>query len=133
MRKNLLTFLFVGYAAFGYADSKVTYTADVIRSAEATQPTQVRLSTNVLVEAFKLSSEGAFEKALSEGSVKFVAKQGKTASTSSAKTYGKQGYWFTKDGIACANTNGNRRVACKYEEGYFHITHYADKVKTDDK
>ena len=133
MKKNLLTFLLAGCAAFAHANSKATYTTDITRSAEATNPTQVKVSTNAIVEAFKLSSEEGLEKALTAGTVKFLARQGKTYSTYSTKSYGKQGYWFTKDGIACSATNANRRVACKYEAGYFHITHFADKVKTGDK
>ena len=55
MKKNLLTFLLAGCAAFAHANSKATYTTDITRSAEATNPTQVKVSTNAIVEAFKLS------------------------------------------------------------------------------
>ena len=125
MMKNLLTFLLACYAAISFAGSKQTYTTDIIRDVAKTesQPTLMRVSTNVLVKAFRLSSEEAFTKALKAGSVKFLAMSGSKGTISSATSYGSYGYWFTKSSVVVTADNGNRRVACKYEDGYFKFIH----------
>ena len=134
MKKNLLTLLFVGCATLAHAGSKVTYTTDITRDAAKTQdtPTTMKLSTNALVEAFSLPSEEALFKALTAGTIKFLAKQGSSDKTSAATSYGTYGYWFTKAGSPVTATNTNRRVACKYEDGNFHIIHYNNKVTEGD-
>lgn len=133
MKKYLLAVLFATSASWGFCGSKVTYTAHITRDAEksADVPTMMKVSTNVLVSTFHLSSEEALEDAVSKGTVSFLAKQGSTSSTYSAKSYGC-GYWFTKSGVGCTSTNSNRRVACKYENGYFHIIHYNNAVEEGD-
>ena len=125
MKKTLLTLMLVSLATLSYAGSKLTYTTDIVRSQDKTtdNPTTMRVSTNVLIEAFGLSSEDALEKALSAGTVAFLAKQGNTNKTYSTPSWGNHGYWFTKGGIGCAATNANRRVACQYANGYFNIVH----------
>ena len=132
MKKNLLTFSFLVCAALGYAD-KVTYTANITRDAEKTPetPTVMRVSTNVLVDIFDRSSAEALEKGISVGTIQFLAKQGSTNSTYSTKSYGT-GYWFTKSGVACTAQNANRRVACKYDNGFFKIVHNNEKVNAGD-
>ena len=125
MRKILLTLWLASCTALGFAGSKVTYTTDITRDVQKTSdaPTLMRVSTNAIVEAFKLSSEEGLEKALAAGSVKFVAKQGSQDKTYNTPAYGNYGYWFTKSGVGCAASNTNRRVACKYEKGYFYVIH----------
>ena len=59
MKKSLLTLSLFVCTALSYAGSKVTYTANIIRDAEKASdaPTVMRVSTNVLVDAFGRSSE----------------------------------------------------------------------------
>ena len=125
MRKILLTLWLASCTALGFAGSKVTYTTDITRDVQKTSdaPTLMRVSTNAIVEAFKLSSEEGLEKALAAGTVQFVAKQGSQDKTYNTPAYGNYGYWFTKSGVGCAASNTNRRVACKYEKGYFYVIH----------
>lgn len=125
--------LLAANVAWSFAGTKVTYTTEVTRPAERTidQPTQMRVSTNAIVEAFSLPSADALEKAITSGSVLFLAQQANNGKTYSTKSYGN-GYWFTASGIGCAATNANRRIACKYEDGYFHIVHYNDRVNLGD-
>ena len=125
MKKTLLTIVLVGCTTMSHAGSKVTYTTDIVRDVDKTSasPTLMRVSTNAIVDAFKLSSAEALEKALSDGTVQFLAKQGSTDKTYNTPSYGTYGYWFTKSGIGCAANNANRRMACKYEKGFFHIIH----------
>ncbi|MBP3213262.1 MAG: immunoglobulin domain-containing protein [Bacteroidaceae bacterium] len=132
MKKNLLTLFLAGSTLVAFAGSKVTYTTDVTRDvAKAeTTPTTVRLSTNVLVEAFDLTTEGNFHKALADGTVKFLAKEGKGTATNGAVSYGSHGYWFTAASYRCNSTSVNRRVACKYEDGYFHLIHNTALTKS---
>lgn len=132
MKKSLLTFLFVGCAALSHAGSKVTYTTDIVRDVHKTtdQPTNVRVSTNVLAETFGLVSNAAVERALEAGDIQFLAKQGSSDKTYSTKSYGSYGYWFTKSGVACESTNTNRRMACQYKDGYFQVVHNTN-VKND--
>ena len=94
MKKNLLTLLMVCYVAISFAGAKQIYTTDIVRDVAKTesQPALMRVSTNVLVEAFQLSSEEAFFKALAAGSVKFLAKSGSKGTISSAVSYGAHGY-----------------------------------------
>lgn len=133
MKKSLLTLSLLVCTALSYAGSKVTYTANIIRDAEKASdaPTVMRVSTNVLVDAFGRSSEESLEKGISLGSIRFLAKQGSTNATYSTKSYGT-GYWFTKKGVACAASNANRCVACKYEKGYFKIIHNNTKASAGD-
>lgn len=125
MKKNLLTLLMACYVTISFAGAKQIYTTDIVRDVAKTesQPALMRVSTNVLVEAFQLSSEEAFFKALAAGSVKFLAKSGSKGTISSAVSYGTHGYWFTSSSVVVTAENGNRRVACKYEDGYFHLIH----------
>lgn len=125
MQKSLLTFFLVGCSVFSFAGSKVTYTTDITRSVEKTtdQPAIMRVSTNAIVSALQLSSEEGLEKALAAKTVQFLAKQGSQDKTYSTPSYGSYGYWFTKSGVGCLSTNTNRRVACKYEKGYFYFIH----------
>lgn len=124
MKKALLTLLFAGSAAFGFAGSKVTYTTDITRDVARSEdtPTLMRVSTNAIVEAFKLSSEEAFANALSAGTIQFLAKQGSQDKTYGTKSYGN-GYWFTASGVGCGATASTRRVACQYSDGYFKLIH----------
>ena len=133
MKKSLLTLSLLVCTALSHAGSKVTYTANIIRDTEKASdaPTVMRVSTNVLVDAFGRSSEESLEKGISLGSIRFLAKQGSTNTTYSTKSYGT-GYWFTKKGVACAASNANRCVACKYENGYFKIIHNNAKVSAGD-
>lgn len=125
MKKNLLTLFLASSALTALAGSKVTYTTDVTRDVAKAEdaPTAVRLSTNVLVEAFGLSSEGAFHQALDGGTIKFLAKEGKSNTTNGAVSYGSHGFWFTATAYRCNATSANRRVACKYEDGFFYLIH----------
>lgn len=133
MKKYLLTTLFAASAVLGFAGSKVIYTVNVTRDAAKTadETTTLRFSTNVLVDAFKFTTEEEVLNAISDGSISFVAKQGDKNSTYKGRTYGF-GYWFTESGTGCTSVNDNRRVACKLENGFFHIIHNNEKVKEGD-
>ena len=131
MKKLLLTSLLaVTCPLLSQAGSRVDYHVNVTRdvSRDAENPSVVRTSVNALVEAFNRSSEEAFEKGLSSGTIRFVAKQGQTTSVYNTPTYGSYGHWFTARGIACAATSKSRCVACKYDSGYFYIVHNTAKA-----
>ncbi|MBQ0046893.1 MAG: T9SS type A sorting domain-containing protein [Prevotellaceae bacterium] len=134
MKTKLLTLILASCSLCAMAGSKVVYTTDIVRSADKTadQPTAMKVSTNAIVDALALGSEADIANGLSDGSILFLAKQGSASSTYSTASYGKHGYWFTKSGIACAASNTNRRIACKYEDGAFIIVHNADKVADGD-
>lgn len=131
MKRTLLTLLCVGSVVMGFAGSKVTYTTDITRDVAkaTTQPTAMRVSTNAIAEAFGLKSEEAVHRALADGTIQFLAKQGTLNKTYSTKSYGTYGYWFTATGLATAASNVARRVACKYDGGYFYMIHNTDVNK----
>ena len=135
MKKFLLASLvLVAFPLLSLAGSKVTYHATVTRNASngSDTPTVLRASVNALCEAFNRSSEDSFEKGLSSGTIKFIARQGTTSAYYSQSTYGTYGQWFTARSFACVATNSNRRVACQYKEGYFYIIHLAEKAVEGD-
>ncbi|MBQ9665854.1 MAG: T9SS type A sorting domain-containing protein [Bacteroidaceae bacterium] len=130
MKKNLLTLLMAGFALLSYADSRVTYNINVVRDVEKTSdtPTLIQVSTNVLVDAFNASSAAAVDRGLKDGSILFLGRY--NDKTYDSKSYGN-GFWFTQSGIPCASNHKNRRVACKYEEGYFSLIHNNESVTED--
>lgn len=136
MTKIFLSIILLASASIhAIAGSNVVYTTNVTRPIEktTTQPTLMQVSTNAICDAFGLSSAEVLESALADGKVKFYAKNpssGKVYDTN-AHSYGR-GYWFTKSGVPTVATNTSRRVACKYEDGYFQIIHYNDKVLDTD-
>lgn len=125
MKKSLLTILFAGCAALSFAGSKVTYTTDITRDVEKKEdnPTIMRVSTNAIVEALGLSSEEALGKAITAGTVQFLAKQGSQDKTSDSYSFGARGFWFSKSGVVVVASSSNRRVACQYDNGYFKVVH----------
>ena len=127
MKNYLLATLFAANVALGFAGSKVTYNVNVTRDAAKTakETTTLRLSTNALAEVFNYTSEEEVLSAMADGSISFLAKQGKQNATYKMKTYGN-GFWFTESGTVCTSANANRRVACKYEDGFFNIIHAND-------
>jgi len=132
MKKNLLTFMFFGCVTLSFAGSKVTYNTNIVRDVQKTseQPTIMQVSTNAIVEVLNVSSAAALERALSAGSVQFLAKKGSSDDTYNTKSYGSYGYWFTTSGVPCSSTASGRRVACKYENGYFHLIHNTETKKS---
>jgi hypothetical protein len=134
--KNLLltSLLAVATHAPTVAGTRVAYTVDVTRDAsrDMTAPSVVRVSVNALCDAFNRSSAEAFDKGLSAGTIKFVAKQGTTDRVYSTASYGTYGHWFTASGIACTASSNSRRIACKYDTGFFYLVHNADKAALGD-
>ena len=132
MKKSVLTFalLLLGMLT-GYASSKVVYNTTITRDVEKTlsEPTLLRVSTNTLCDILGYSSQSALTTAISNSEIKFVSFT--SAGKEVSHTYGT-GYWFTANGVPCNAANSNRRVACKYDEGYFSIVHYKIKAVEGD-
>lgn len=124
--------LFASTALSALAGSNVVYNATITRPVEKTQsqPTTLQVSTNVLSDKFGMSV-AAVEGAISDGSIAVIARNPSGKLSTSENTFGK-GFWFTKSGIPCAANNTNRRIACKYENGQFHIVHFNDKCLEGD-
>lgn len=136
MKKTLLTSLMaIALPLLSQAGSRVDYHVNVTRDAarDVETPSVIRASVSALAEAFNRSSEEAFEKGLSAGTIRFVAKQGQTTSVYNTPTYGSYGHWFTARSIACAATSKSRCVACKYENGFFYIIHNPAKAFEGDE
>lgn len=135
MRNLLLTTLMAAaFPLLSTAGTKVTYNATITRDAsrDITTPTVLRVSVNALCEAFNRTSAEAFEKGLSAGTIKFVAKQGSTDRVYTTASYGTCGHWFTANGIACTASSNSRRIACKYDTGYFYLVHNTAKAAEGD-
>lgn len=121
-------------AATALAGSKVVYTTDVVRPFDknSSNPTVVKVSTNVLCDMFHLSSESAIMKSIDNGSIELIAQSPAGKIYNVAHTYGT-GFWFTTSGIPCAATVSTRRMACKYADGNFNIVHNDSKTAEGDK
>lgn len=129
MKQLFLTIALAACAAISSAQSKVTYTTDVTRDVSKTSdsPTLMRVSTNILCEKFKRSSEEAISTGLSAGTIKFAAVQGTSGTLYMTSSYGTYGYWFTASGLATTATKSVRRFAVQYASGYFKFIHNNEK------
>ncbi len=124
----------MAFPLLSLAGSKVTYHASITRDAsrDVDSPTVLRASVNALCDAFNRPSEESFEKGLASGTIKFIARQGTTSSFYTQSTYGTYGQWFTARSIACTASSNNRRVACQYSGGFFHLIHLPGKAVAGD-
>lgn len=130
MKKALLTSILSALSLFTYADSKTVFTTDITRdySKEETSTTRFQVNLDVLCKAFGRADAGSLESGITAKTIKIVAANPTTGKPySSSNTYGN-GFWFTAKGVPTASTNSNRALACKYEDGYFRITHNAAKT-----
>lgn len=131
MKKTLLTSLLTALSLLSYADSKTVFTTDITRDASKSETSTTRFIVNldVLCEAFGRTDIGSLETGINAKTIKIVAANPTTGKAySSSATYGTYGFWFTAKGVPTSSTNTARTLACKYEDGYFRITHNAAKA-----
>ncbi len=122
-------FAFVCMSMFAEG-TKTVYTTEIVRDVnkQADETTRFMVNMENLCEKFGRKDADAIKTGLSAGSIKVIARSGTKGSTYSTPAYGTYGYWYNATGVCVAATNSTRRVACKYEDGYFKLIHFNDKV-----
>ena len=113
------------------AGTKEVYTFDVVRPVGADKETLTSCGLNSKYTALKMGCLSADElnNKLAKGDVKFIARQGTTASWYGTASFGSFGHTFSTKGIALAsNTHRNAALMSKYENGDIFIGHIPEKV-----
>ena len=113
------------------AGTKEVYTFDVVRPVGADKEVLTSCGLNSKYTALKMGCLSADElnNKLAKGDVKFIARQGTTASWYGTASFGSFGHTFSTKGIALAsNTHRNAALMSKYENGDFYIGHIPEKV-----